>query len=189
MPEAGHESVEEDRRGSVSEGLASTSAASSSRAAEAFLQSASELADKTNCQQEGVNRRNHAPPSLAARKCAPRHQQCKKRSRCLPIVRLDRAIVSYIWLRDSVKTFVAVDYFIRAPSQSARQSLLPTSRSRPMRVSRGLSLCRDPSASAGAEDLVAPESAQAFHFFLKERFHRSVTVDRGFSQANANGES
>jgi len=53
MPEAGHESVEEDRRGSVSEGLASTSAASSSRAPEAFLQSASELADKTNCQQEG----------------------------------------------------------------------------------------------------------------------------------------
>ena len=132
MPEAGHESVEEDRRGSVSEGLASTSAASSSRAPEAFLQSASELADKTNCQHEGVNRRN--PPSPAARKCAPRHQQCKKRSRYLPIVRLVRAIVSYIWLRDSVKTFVAVDYFIRARPQSVRQSLRPTSRSRAMRV-------------------------------------------------------
>src|SRR5262245_35464356 len=63
MPEAGHESVEEDRRGSVSEGLASTSAASSSRAPDAFLQSASELSDKTNCQQEGVNRRNHVPPA------------------------------------------------------------------------------------------------------------------------------
>ena len=122
-----------------------------------------------------MNRRN--PPSPAARKCAPRLQQCKKRSCYFPIVRLVRAIVSYIWLRDSVKTFVAVDYFIRAPSQSARQSLLSTSRSRPMRVSRGFSLCRDPSANAGAEDLVALESAQAFHFFLKgtlssERYSR-----------------
>lgn len=40
----------------------------SSRRPLIFLQSAAELADKTNCQQEGVNRRNHALPSPAARK-------------------------------------------------------------------------------------------------------------------------
>jgi hypothetical protein len=182
MPEAGHESVEEDHRGSVSEGLFRVHLRrlqlESSRRPLTFLQSASELADKTNCHMIGVNRQNHARRGPAARKCAPRvSSNAKNSSRCLPIVRLMRPIVSYIWLRNSVKTFVAVDYFIRARSQSVRQSLLPTSRSRPMRVSRGLSLCRDPSANAGAKDLVAPERVQAFHFFLRERFHRSVTVD------------
>ena len=42
---------------------------------------------------------------------------------------------------------------------------------------QGLSVCRDPRANAGAEDLIAPERTQAFHFFLRARFHRSVTVD------------
>ena len=42
-------------------------------------------------------------------------------------------------------------------------------------IQEALSLCRDPSANA--EDLVAPERAQAVHFFLRESSHRSVIVD------------
>ena len=188
MPEAGHENIEEDRRGSVSIGLFRVHLRRLQLESSRGLFAISVRTCRQNKLSVGGRESTKSPQPRCA-KMRTAFQQCKKRSCYLPIVRLVRAIVSYIWLRDSVKTFVAVDYFIRAPSQSARQSLLSTSRSRPMRVFRGFSLCRDPSANAGAEDLVAPESAQAFHFFLSERFHRSVTVDRGFSQTNANGET
>ena len=126
MPEGGHESVEEDRRGSVSQGFFRVHLRplrlESSRRPLIFLQSRSELADKTNCQHDGSE--STKSRSLAARKHAPRViSNAKKRSRCLLIVRLVRPIVSYLWLRNSVTTFVAVDYFIGARSQGVRQSL------------------------------------------------------------------
>lgn len=81
MPEAGHESVEEDCRGSVSEGLLRVHLCrlqlESSRCPLTFLQSASERADQI-VSMIGVNRQNHAPCGPAARKRTPRHQQYKK---------------------------------------------------------------------------------------------------------------
>jgi hypothetical protein len=99
MPEAGHESVEEDRRGSFSEGLFRVHLRrlqlESSRRSLTLLQSASELADKTNCQHDGRESTKSRSPRPAARKCAPRViSNAKERSRCLAIVTLVRPIAS-----------------------------------------------------------------------------------------------
>jgi hypothetical protein len=99
MPEAGHESVEEDRRDSFSEGLFRVHLRrlhlESSRRSLTLLQSASELADKTNCQHDGRESTKSRSPRPAARKCAPRViSNAKERSRCLAIVTLVRPIAS-----------------------------------------------------------------------------------------------
>src|SRR5262245_287832 len=90
MKEAGHESVEEDLRGSVSEGLfrpLPPPPARELRTPSHLLQSASEPADKQIVSMIGVNQQDHAPRGSAARKCAPRAiSNAKKRPRCLPIV-------------------------------------------------------------------------------------------------------
>jgi hypothetical protein len=83
MPEAGHESVEEDRRGSVSEGLFRVHLRSlqleSSRRPLTFSQSASELADKINCQHDGrESTKSRSPWPRCAKTRTARHQQCKK---------------------------------------------------------------------------------------------------------------